>query len=166
MSVESIFLDLQRQSKEARAKALATPMNRKASPCDTCAFKEGSETTAEPYTVLKAQICVLSGHAFFCHHATDLHKKSRNQATRAELRANGICHSWKTEVGERVRKGWFPPQLRRLRHAFGTLAIGLLEEFVDAKEGIQKRAALKRLKAAIKILASKRLAGDMRNVCN
>lgn len=165
-AIDQIFLDLQRQSLEAKAKALATPMNRKTSPCDTCAFKEGSETTGEPHNVLKAQLCLLGGHAFFCHHATDLHKTSDgNKATRAELRANGICHGWRTKTAERVKAGWFDRDIIAMRRAFGELGLALLNEFIGEKNKAKKRAAVRRLRACIALLSTKRLSGDLRKIC-
>lgn len=126
--------------------------------CATCAFREGCETTREPYNVLKALICINSGQPFFCH--DQVHWRTV-VASRELVRRVGICRGWQAEVRKRVAWGWFGPQ-SSLRQTFGKIALAALEEFVALEDGPEKRKAYRLLGRALKAICRRDVKGRLR----
>src|SRR5687768_13908566 len=100
-------------------------------PCEGCAFTEGSEANREPYNALKAQLCILGGLPFYCHHDMDwrnpdAHKKKSRQA----VRQMEICAGWKREVAALARAGYFKAN-RLIKRAYGELGLCAVETFAS-----------------------------------
>lgn len=108
------------------------------SPCDTCAFKEGSIThDREPYNRLRGLICALAGIPFACHHGLDharsIHvMKGKSFDLAGNVTKARICAGWKSEIARLKREGHFPDDSsqRKDQQIFGNYALGLVEMFI------------------------------------
>lgn len=99
------------------------------SPCESCAFTEGSAANLEPKNNIKAQVCVMAGLPFYCHHGQDWQAPDASRRrSAAEMRAEGFetCAGWKREVCGLAAEGYFKKR-RTMKKIFGELALGALE---------------------------------------
>jgi hypothetical protein len=97
--------------------------------CDTCALGRGKGAACEPYNALRAQICVLGGIPFACHHnfnwrggKVEWFKLPRNQRK--------MCGGWQREVRALSLKGYFD-EYRSIRRAVAEVALDSIEEMLQ-----------------------------------
>lgn len=123
-------------------------------PCEGCAFTEGAEANTEPQNNLKAQLCLLGGIPFYCHHSKDGTLQDLSDIPRAKVREQVrigrmvICQGWRREVAALAVKGYYREQLEAKR-AFAAFGLGALQIFVSTEDKAEKRKAAKNLKDII-----------------
>jgi len=111
-------------------------------PCDTCAFREGSEThDNEPYNRIRGRIAALSGVPFFCHHG--INHRVRTGIFHGQIfDVDGnieklkVCAGWKAEVRQHIT----PTTARRLfRRELGRDTLQHLQAAVAEKDPDEKK---------------------------
>lgn len=130
-------------------------------PCDTCAFTKGTEANLEPDNLLKAQVCVLTPHPFYCHHEIDWkNPKLPKKLSAQEKRSLGtkICRGWKNEVNKLAVTGYYKedPLVTKL---IGTKALQDLQFWLskESKNDSEYRDEVwEQFSSAIKKLGAKR----------
>jgi hypothetical protein len=122
-------------------------------PCEGCAFTEGSAANREPYNALKAQICLLGGIPFHCHHNIEWWKpEAHKKKTRAQVQQMEICGGWQREVAKLAATGYFKT-LRAEKKVYGQLGLGALETFVgglECKKAMARRTLDRIIRALVK----------------
>lgn len=125
-------------------------------PCDGCAFTKGSEANREPYNALKAQLCLLGGLPFYCHHNLDWRKaETHEKKPRRVVREMDICGGWKREVAALARAGYFKTH-RLIKRAYAQIGLGALETFASETDKREKATAKKALRGVIEALVKER----------
>jgi hypothetical protein len=127
--------------------------------CDTCALGQGKGAACEPYNALRAQICVLGGIPFACHHnfnwrggKVEWFKLPRNQRK--------MCGGWQREVRALSLKGYFD-EYRSIRRAVAEVALDSIEEMLqcsDENDDPGYADAKKKIDRCLRILGEKRKA--------
>jgi hypothetical protein len=93
-------------------------------PCGGCAFTEGTAANREPYNALKAQICLMGGIPFHCHHNIEWWKpEEHKKKTREQVQKMEICRGWQREVAQLAATGYFKT-LRAEKKVYGELGLG------------------------------------------
>lgn len=113
-------------------------------PCEGCAFTPGAEANREPQNNLRAQLCLLGGIPFYCHHddegnlrdLSDIHPSQR----RAEIQAGRlrICAGWRREVAAASAAGYYRTN-RDAKRAYAVFGLGALARYLTAKGRREKR---------------------------
>lgn len=67
--------------------------------CLTCAYREGTEASKSPNTVLKAALCLETGEPFLCH---------------SDPSRRALCKGWVDAFAVRVRKGTIEDDLEKV----------------------------------------------------
>lgn len=114
------------------------------SPCDSCAFREGSETfEREPYNRFRGQIAALSGLPFFCHHGLNWRgpmaiRKGLVFDMDGKVQHVKICAGWRAEVALHITPA--TPD-RRIRRGLGQAILDQLDAAI-AETGIAEKKEL------------------------
>jgi hypothetical protein len=126
-------------------------------PCEGCALVKGTTANSEPYNALKAQICLLGGLPFYCHHDEERQNLDANEPSRrVEVRAMRICASWKRDTAELARAGYFKTD-NAVKRVYAQIALGALETFVNTDSSqIDKKTARRTLRGCLEWLIEAR----------
>lgn len=103
-------------------------------PCDGCALSPGAAANKEPENALKAQLCVLGGLPFLCHHGQNWQDEAAHKRTPREARQAGMvsCAGWKREVKALAAKGYYR-EVGEVLRVYGMAAIKALERYIKAE---------------------------------
>ncbi len=127
--------------------------------CEGCAFRPGAQPgNQQPYNELRGEICALGGIPFYCHTGFDWQRLGRAEErppTGAELRASGTCAGWRARVRELNTTGHYRKG-GKVRRWIALYAYQLVDQFVHAKPGHEKRRLHWRLREAIAFLAKRK----------
>jgi len=130
-----------------------------ASPCDTCALRDGSITnTNEPHNRLRAMICVEAALPFYCHYSgagdwSDIGISKLNQAESMTMRRElPICQNWKAQVAAKAKTGFYDKATRQIRRWAGIFALQQINRFIEAEPGAIKDHALKQIEQVLAML--------------
>jgi hypothetical protein len=113
-----------------------------ASPCDTCAFREGSETfEREPYNRFRGQVAALSGLPFFCHHGLNWRKPMAIRRGFAfdvdgNVERVKVCEGWRQQVTKHIKPGM---KDRLLRRGLGQATMDQLEAAIAETGKAEKK---------------------------
>lgn len=134
-------------------------------PCDTCAFRRGSEThDHEPHNLLKGTICALAGIPFFCHHGFDyatahISVINRRFATVnvSDVREIRVCEGWKRRIQRLKAQGYFAvdSETRKAQQQIGQHALSLMNAFIDEKDEAKKEEYRQGLQNCVQVLVVK-----------
>lgn len=128
------------------------------SPCDTCAFREGSETfEREPYNRFRGQVAAMSGVPFFCHHGLNWRgpmaiRKGKVFDVDGNVERLQICAGWRKNVVKHIRPGM---KDRLLRRGLGQACMDQLEAAVAETSGPEKEELWRELRGMFMMLAQK-----------
>lgn len=106
--------------------------------CEGCAFTEGAVASLEPVSSIKAELSLLGGLPFYCHHlrdGTEVDLDDYKPFTPALMRGLGVqvCEGWRREVQALAATGYYKqnPAIKRL-YAIGGLQA--LTTFLESPE--------------------------------
>lgn len=124
-------------------------------PCEGCAYTRGAAANTEPQNNIKAQLCLLGGIAFWCHHAVDGSIQDLSDVKSPMKLREGvqsgritICQGWRRETRRLAETGWFSRGLR-LKRVIAKLGIGALQIFISTDDKERKEEAAKTCEASI-----------------
>jgi hypothetical protein len=130
-------------------------------PCSTCALKPGTVTfEEEPHNFLRAELSVLGGLPFHCHHRKGDEREMENDAEVACSILKGeipTCAGWRREVAKLARIGYYRENLSR-RKDFAKVGLRCVEMLASPTVSRQdKDWAFEMLKEVLRALKIERL---------
>ncbi len=134
------------------------PGTPKSNACDSCAFREGSETfDREPYNRFRGQICALSGVPFFCHHGLNWHKPiAIRKGIATDVDGNRqrlkVCQGWRAQGVKDVPAGPKHAVKRMIRRALGQDCLDTLECAISESDPAEHAELWAHLRAQFKKL--------------
>src|ERR1041385_6049741 len=70
-------------------------------PCDDCAFRKGTEANSHPWTIMKANLCLITGEEFYCHRRGTTHAPICSGYDNA--RSNRPAHpEWRVKIAAQL----------------------------------------------------------------
>ena len=119
-------------------------------PCAGCAFVKDTAANSEPYNALTAQICLLGGVPFYCHHDEDCTKPDAHKPKgRSAMR---ICAGWRRETAQLSRSGYFKIHKAEKR-VYAQIALAALDTFTGKETSqVDQKTAHRTLRDCLKWL--------------